>query len=104
MGVRWLAVVGIVLLAGAAWAQDNAALATQKDKVSYSIGMNIGKSLMRDAVDVDVDMVVKGLKDSYSGGATLLTEEEYRAALTGLQKEMMEKQAAATKALAEKNK
>ncbi len=104
MRFRWMAVVGILLLAGAAWAEEAAVLKTQKDKVSYGIGMNIGKSLKKDAVDVDADLLVKGLKDSLSGGKTLLSEEEYRATLTALQKEMMEKQAEASKALAEKNK
>jgi FKBP-type peptidyl-prolyl cis-trans isomerase len=99
-----MAVVGIVFFAGAAWAEEAAVLKTQKDKVSYGIGMNIGKSLKKDAVDVDVDLLVKGLKDSLSDGKTLLSEEEYRATLTALQKEMMEKQAEASKALAEKNK
>jgi FKBP-type peptidyl-prolyl cis-trans isomerase len=99
-----MAVFGIVLLAGAAWAEEAAVLKTQKDKVSYGIGMNIGKSLKKDAVDVDADLLVKGLKDSLSGGKTLMSDEEYRATLTALQKEMMDKQAEAAKALAEKNK
>ncbi len=104
MSFRWIAVVGIVFLAGAAWAEEAAVLKTQKDKVSYGIGMNIGKSLKKDAIDVDADLLVKGLKDSLSGEKTLLSEEEYHATLTALQKEMMEKQAEAAKALAEKNK
>ena len=104
MRFRWMAGVGIVLLAGAAWAEEAAVLKTQKDKVSYGIGMNIGKSLKKDAIDVDADLLVKGIKDSLSGEKTLLTEEEYRATLTALQKDMMEKQAEAAKALAEKNK
>ena len=104
MRFRWVAVVGVALLAGAAWAEEAEVLKTQKDKVSYGIGMNIGNSLKRDAVDVDADLVVKGLKDSLSGGKTLMSEEEYRATMTDLQKEMMEKQAAAAKAAAEKNK
>jgi FKBP-type peptidyl-prolyl cis-trans isomerase len=104
MGFRWMAGIGIVLLAGAAWAEEAAVLKTQKDKVSYGIGMNIGKSLKKDAIDVDADMLVKGLRDSLSGEKTLMSDEEYRATLTAFQKEMMEKQAEASKALAEKNK
>ena len=80
------------------------ALKTQKDKVSYGIGMNIGKNLQRDAVDVDTDLLSRGLKDALSGGKTLMNEEEYRATMTALQKEMMEKQAEAARKLAEKNK
>lgn len=105
MRMRWMAVVGIALLAGAAWAAEEASvLKTQKDKVSYGIGMNIGSSLKRDGVDVDADLLVRGLKDGLSGGKTLLSDEEYRATMTALQKEMMEKQAAVAKAAAEKNK
>jgi FKBP-type peptidyl-prolyl cis-trans isomerase len=99
-----MAGIGIVLLAGAAWAEEAAVLKTQKDKVSYGIGMNIGKSLKKDAIDVDADMLVKGLRDSLSGEKTLMSDEEYRATLTAFQKEMMEKQAEASKAVAEKNK
>lgn len=104
MRFRWMAVAGIALLAGTAWAEEAAVLKTRKDKVSYGIGMNIGSSLKRDGIDVDADLLMKGLRDSLSGGKTLLSEEEYRATLTALQKEMMEKQAAAVKAAAEKNK
>ncbi|MGE5662789.1 MAG: FKBP-type peptidyl-prolyl cis-trans isomerase [Deltaproteobacteria bacterium] len=104
MTFRWMAVIGVVLLAGAGWAEETAVLKTQKDKVSYGIGMNIGKSLKKDAIDVDADLLVKGLRDSLSGDNTLLSEEEYRATLTAFQKEMMEKQMEASKALAEKNK
>lgn len=104
MRFRWMAVAGIALLAGTAWGEEAAVLKTQKDKVSYGIGMNIGSSLKRDAIDVDADLLVKGLKDSLSGGKTLMSDEEYRETMAAFQKEMMEKQVAAAKAAAEKNK
>jgi FKBP-type peptidyl-prolyl cis-trans isomerase FklB len=103
MKFRWIAAFGILLMAGTA-GSEVVVLETQKDKVSYGIGMNIGSSLKRDVVDVDVDLLVKGLKDGLSGDNTLMSEEEYRATMMALQKEMMEKQAAAASALAEKNK
>jgi len=104
MGFRWMAAFGIVFLAGAAWAEEPVVLKTQKDKASYGIGMNIGRNLKRDAVDVDADLVSKGLKDALSGGKTLMSDEEYRATMTALQKKLMDKQAEAAKKLAEKNK
>jgi FKBP-type peptidyl-prolyl cis-trans isomerase FklB len=60
--------------------------------------------LKRDAIDVDADLLVKGLKDSLSGGKTLMSDEEYRETMAAFQKEMMEKQVAAAKAAAEQNK
>ncbi|OGP76740.1 MAG: hypothetical protein A2Z13_06915 [Deltaproteobacteria bacterium RBG_16_64_85] len=104
MGFRWVAAFGIALLAGTAWAEEAVVLKTQKDKVSYGIGMSIGKNLKRDAVDVDADLVSKGMRDAFSGEKTLMSEEEYHAAMTALQKDLMEKQAEAIQKLAEKNK
>jgi len=104
MGFRWVAAFGIVLLAGTAWAEETVVLKTQKDKVSYGIGMNIGKNLKRDAIDVDADLVSKGLRDAFSGEKTLMSDEEYHAAMTALQKDLMDKQAETAKKLAEKNK
>jgi FKBP-type peptidyl-prolyl cis-trans isomerase FklB len=99
-----MAALGIVLLAGSAWAEEAAVLKTAKDKVSYGIGMNIGKNLRKDAVDVDADLLAKGLKDAFSGGKTLMSDEEYRATMAAFQKDLMEKQAEASKKAAEKNK
>jgi FKBP-type peptidyl-prolyl cis-trans isomerase FklB len=62
-------------------------LKTDKDKQSYAIGMSIAKSLQNQSkyVDLDPKILEQGLKDSLSGGKTLLTEEEMRTTLTALQ-------------------
>jgi hypothetical protein len=62
-------------------------LTTDKQKASYAIGMNIGSSIRRQSVDVDPDILARGLKDSLAGGKTLLTDDEAKAALTALQAE-----------------
>ncbi|HKM79374.1 MAG TPA: FKBP-type peptidyl-prolyl cis-trans isomerase [Candidatus Acidoferrum sp.] len=67
-------------------------LTTPKDKASYAIGVNIGKSLRRDSVDVDPAILSQGLKDGFGGGKTLLTDEESKAVLSALQAEMKQKQ------------
>ncbi|MDH4230700.1 MAG: FKBP-type peptidyl-prolyl cis-trans isomerase [Nitrospirota bacterium] len=97
-------ILGVVLLAGQATAEEKAALQTQKEKQSYSMGADIGKRLKSQAIDIDADSFVLGLKDALSGGKTLMTEEEVRETLMALQKELMEKQAERTKMLGEKNK
>jgi FKBP-type peptidyl-prolyl cis-trans isomerase FklB len=67
-------------------------LTTQKDKVSYAIGMNMAKSLQRQSVEVEPDILVKGLKDVLTGNKPLLSEDEARTTLTAFQNDMRAKQ------------
>jgi FKBP-type peptidyl-prolyl cis-trans isomerase FklB len=67
-------------------------LKTQKDKASYAIGLNIGKSMHKDSVDVDTSILLRGLKDGLAGSKPLLTDDEARTAMTTLQTEMRKKQ------------
>ncbi len=105
MKLRWLAGSGLILvfLAGLVGAQETPVLKDQKDKVSYSIGMEIGKNMKRQAVDVNPEFLVRGVKDAFSDGKPLMTDEEMKEALTAFQKEMMTKQQELAKKLGEKN-
>ncbi|MBA4392315.1 MAG: hypothetical protein C0407_02065 [Desulfobacca sp.] len=83
---------------------ESVTLKNQKDKVSYSIGINMGRNLKQMAVDVDPDTFVKGFKDAFSGGKSLLSDEEMQTVMTAFQKEMAAKQAEKMKVVGEKNK
>src|ERR1041384_1221793 len=78
-------------------------LKDQKDKVSYSIGLDIGNTLKRQLIDVNQEILNKGLKDGLSGAKPLMTEEETKETMAAFQKDMMAKQAAAKKEQGEKN-
>ncbi len=78
-------------------------LKDQKDKVSYSIGLDIGTTLKRQLIDVNPDLVSKGMKDGLNGAKPLMTDEESKETMATFQKEMTAKQAAAKKATGEKN-
>ena len=99
-----MAMCGAVVLSGASFAADAPELKTDKEKISYSIGMDIGGSLKRESVEVDPDLLAKGLKDSYGGGETILTEDQAAQALADFQEALMAKQAETVKVLSEKNK
>jgi FKBP-type peptidyl-prolyl cis-trans isomerase len=79
-------------------------LKTDKDKVSYALGMNLGTNLHRDSIDIDTAIFLRALKDTLAGGKTLLTESETRAALTQLQTEVRGKQMEKMKLAGEANK
>jgi FKBP-type peptidyl-prolyl cis-trans isomerase len=80
------------------------ALETPKDKLSYSIGMNIGKSLKRDNLDVDPDLVLRGIKDVLGGGTLLMTDQEAQSTLNELQADLHKRQEQEMQQLAETNK
>jgi len=67
-------------------------LKTQKDKASYAIGLNIGKSMKKDAVDIDTSILLRGLKDGLAGSKPLLTDDEARASMVALQTDLRKKQ------------
>ena len=93
-----------VLIAGCANAGGDTMLKNEKDKVSYSIGLNIGGNFKSQSVDINPDILIKGIKDALSGSKPLMTEKEIQETMTAFQKEITAKQAERTKSLAETNK
>src|SRR5215469_9103918 len=82
----------------------NSELKTPKDKLSYAIGMEMGKGVKTGGIDVDPDMLFRGLKDAMSGSASLMSDDEARQIMTQLQNDMRQKQMAAQQASAAENK
>jgi len=78
--------------ASATKTQKPLTLDTQKDKESYAIGMSFGSSLRKQSVEVETDILIRGMKDSLAGGKTLLTDDEQKAVLTTLQADIRKKQ------------
>jgi FKBP-type peptidyl-prolyl cis-trans isomerase FklB len=90
--------------AGAAKLRPPFTLKTQKEKASYAMGMNFGTGLRRQSVDIDPAILARGLKDAFSNGKTLLTEDEARAVLTQLQSDLRKKQQEVAQQTGEANK
>jgi FKBP-type peptidyl-prolyl cis-trans isomerase len=84
--------LGAGLVTAQVSAQSPVTLKDQKDKVSYSIGLNIGNTLKQQSLDLNTDTLAAGIKDALAGGKTLLTEEQVKETLMAFQKEMMAKQ------------
>ena len=79
------------------------ALTTDRDKESYALGLNIAKGLKAQGVDVDIALLLRGVKDTLSSAKPLLTDDEVRAALTKLQTEVRQKQEEQRKLQGDKN-
>lgn len=63
-------------------------LNTSREKASYAIGLNWGESMRRDSVDLDPNIILRGLKDGMSGSKALMTDEEAKAAFESFQTEL----------------
>ncbi|MEK6672779.1 MAG: FKBP-type peptidyl-prolyl cis-trans isomerase [Nitrospirota bacterium] len=99
-----IALLAIGFLTAIVDAAEKQALKDQKDKISYSLGADIGNSLKRQSIEINPDALVLGLRDVLSNSKTLLTDKEMQEILAGFRKEMMAKQAEQFKAMSEKNK
>jgi FKBP-type peptidyl-prolyl cis-trans isomerase FklB len=84
--------------------ETSSPLKSQKEQVSYAIGMNWGSVLRQQSVDVDLDLVLHGMKDSLAGGKTLMTEDEARATLVRLQSDIRTREEAKRHEAVESNR
>ncbi len=95
-------------LASPAPAAGKTELKTDKEKLSYTIGVDMGKNLKaeleKQSVDIDPDIIAEGIRDALAGNKLLLTDEETQVIRSALQKDLKAKQEERNKALAEKNK
>jgi len=87
-----------------AMAGEHPVLATQQNKISYAMGVDIARNFKRMQVDFDADLMVKGLKDELAGSKLLLSDLEIRAIMTTFQSELRRKQVMATRVAGLENK
>jgi len=82
----------ILILAFQVSAEENLVLKNQKEKMSYIIGMDIGSNLKRQSIDVDPNILARGIRDALSAAQSLLTEQEIQDTLAAFRKERAAKQ------------
>ena len=68
-------------------------LSDEKARVSYAFGMSMAHSLQRPGIEVEPDLVVRGVKDMLTGRLTLLTPEQAQATLREFIAEQSKKRA-----------
>lgn len=83
-----------------ALAQD---LTTDKGKLSYAVGWDLGADISRRGEDFDVEALISAIRDSAAGRDPQVEAPEMRRLLTELQERVREEQIAALQKLAEEN-
>jgi FKBP-type peptidyl-prolyl cis-trans isomerase FklB len=92
MKSKLVIVLGLLFLVSQVNAEERMVLKNQKEKVSYIIGMDIGGNLKKQSVDVDPNILVKGIQDALAGAKSLLTDQEIQETMGAFKKDMMAKQ------------
>jgi FKBP-type peptidyl-prolyl cis-trans isomerase len=97
MKSKWMLIVGLALLAIPARAQNSTAPATQapttqKDKVSYGIGVGVARTLKTQGIDVNIDELMKGLQDALAGQKLAMSDDELNNTMSALQQEVNARQ------------
>jgi len=65
---------------------------TKKAWTSYSIGVETGRNIMRKGVEVDNELVIKGLKDALTGAKIQLSDQDLMDSLSALYSDVRMKQ------------
>lgn len=99
----WIAALCLTLMACQGNTQDKVSLKSQKDSVSYSIGMNIGRNLQAQFVDADPMIIGHGIKDILDSSKTLLTDDQAQTVMMAFQQRMSAKRETEMKEQGEKN-
>ncbi len=88
------------LISSPALAQD---ITTEKGKLSYAIGWDIGEDIQKRGAEFDVEAIILAIRDSAAGSNPQVPAEEMVALLTALQQKVRQEQQEAFIALAEEN-
>jgi len=96
-------ILSIAFLFSVCLAQEKLELKDQKDKESYSLGYQFGQSLKNQGVDINLDVYNSGIKDALGGKEPQMSQEEIRAAITGLQQRLQAARQKELKEMAAKN-
>ncbi|WP_353572432.1 FKBP-type peptidyl-prolyl cis-trans isomerase [Candidatus Albibeggiatoa sp. nov. BB20] len=100
MKLRYVAALTVGLFASSITAAE----LTQDEKLSYSFGQNIGSTLKKQGIEVNLDKLMLGIKEALAGEFTTLTEEQIQSTLMDFRKAQFAKKADEKRKLTEKNR
>ncbi|ATE71399.1 FKBP-type peptidyl-prolyl cis-trans isomerase [Lysobacter capsici] len=95
------AVAALALTAGNAVAQDTS---SEKGKLSYALGYDLGRNAVESGEQVDVNTIVKGLQDGYAKKQPSVPVDQLRTAVQNMQKRQQDKAKAEWDKAAAENK
>ena len=89
-----LVAAAMSLVMSTAIAATDTTLNTDVDKLSYSIGSDLGKNFKRQGIEINPAVMAKGIQDGMGSAPLLLTDKQMKDVLTKFQKDLMAKRTA----------
>ena len=96
-----VSVLGLALIACNEGQKKEVSLDSDMDKVSYGMGLNIGKNFKQQELDMNVDAIAEGMRDALAGQQRL-DDEVIKASAEAVRDREMEKQRALSDAQSQK--
>jgi len=87
--IGWGLIISMVLFLGVGFAAEKPEMKGENDRVSYSVGYQVGGDFKRQGVELNPDLLVKGIQDAMKGSKPLMTEQEMRKTLVDLKKKIV---------------
>jgi len=79
-------VLAVILICSTGFSVETPKIEDEKDRVNYSIGYQIGGDLRRQGVEIQAELVLKGIQDAFSEKSPLMTPQEMHTVLIDLKK------------------
>ena len=86
--VIFRAILVVAFFSGICLAGENPELNDEREKISYSIGYQIGGDFKRQGIDFAPDLLVKGIQDAAGGAEPRISPREMRKTLVDLKKKV----------------
>jgi FKBP-type peptidyl-prolyl cis-trans isomerase FklB len=81
----------LLLIAATCWAASGPTINTEDEKISYSVGHQVGRDLVRQGVAVDSELVMQGILDATSGNEPQMAFEEMIDTLARLKERIVDR-------------
>ena len=83
--IMWIAVIGLAFMAADVFAEDQLVLRTRADKDNYATGVDIVRKLKKQGGEINLDIVIQGMRDEIIGETHLMNEVDLNDAILALE-------------------
>ena len=81
--------IGLALFQGVVVAEERPELTSDADRISYSLGHQVGRDLKQQNMDPDSAIIQRGIEDGLAGKPPLLPEKEMQTSLKALKQDIV---------------